>query len=75
MRQLASHLDPGLASAAEIRAGVELVIDTGRGPDEIATLALDCLARDADGSPVLVYDNHKAGRTGGVCRSPRPPPS
>jgi hypothetical protein len=25
---------------------------------------LDCLARDADGSPVLVYDNHKAHRPG-----------
>jgi integrase len=47
-----------------IRTIVELVIDTGRRPDEICTLAWDCLTRDSDGSPVLIYDNHKAGRMG-----------
>ena len=48
----------------EIRAGVELLMDTGRRPDEICQLPFDCLARDADSSPVLVYDNHKGARNG-----------
>ena len=60
MRQLCAHLD--LLTTAEMRTAAELAIDTGRRPEEIATLAFDCLARDADGAPVLVYDNHKAGR-------------
>jgi integrase len=37
-------------------------MDTGRRPAEICTLEWDCLARDADGTPVLVYDNSKAHR-------------
>ena len=37
----------------EIRAGIELLMDTGRRPAEIAALAFDCLTRDSDGSPVL----------------------
>jgi integrase len=60
MRQLCAHLD--LLTTAEMRTAVELAIDTGRRPEEIAALAFDCLARDAGGAPVLVYDNHKAGR-------------
>jgi integrase len=60
LRQLCQQLH--LLPSAEIRTAVELAIDTGRRPEEIATLAWDCLARDADGAPVLVYDNHKAGR-------------
>ncbi len=48
----------------EIRAGIALLIDTGRRPGEIACLPFDCLARDAGGSPVLVYDNHKNARDG-----------
>jgi len=48
----------------EIRTGIELLMDTGRRPAEIATLAFDCLTRDADGSPVLIYDNHKNARDG-----------
>ena len=65
MRQLCDQL-PALERqhGVNIRTIVELVIDTGRRPDEICTLAWDCLARDSDGSPVLIYDNHKAGRTG-----------
>ena len=39
-------------------------MDTGRRPAEIACLPFDCLTRDADGSPVLVYDNHKSARDG-----------
>jgi integrase len=60
MRQLCQHLN--LLPGPEIRAAVELAIDTGRRPEEIAALPWDCLARDDDGAPALVYDNHKAGR-------------
>lgn len=60
MRQICAHL-PQLSSA-EMRTGIELAIDTGRRPEEICSLRYDCLARDEDGSPVLVYDNHKANR-------------
>ena len=59
----------------EIRAGVELLMDTGRRPDEICQLPFDCLARDADSSPVLVYDNHKGARNGRRLPSGRPPPT
>ena len=49
---------------AEARAATEIAIDTGRRPEDILGLPLDCLARDHDGAPVLVYDNAKAGRLG-----------
>jgi len=45
-----------------MRTAVVLAIDTGRRPEEICNLAFDCLARDDDGLPVLVYDNYKANR-------------
>jgi len=48
----------------EIRAGIELLMDTGRRPDEICRLPFDCLSYDAGGSPVLCYDNHKGARNG-----------
>lgn len=60
LRQLCTHL-PAIAST-EMRTGVELAIDTGRRPEEICDLPYDCLARDDDGSPVLVYSNFKANR-------------
>jgi len=53
------------------RPAIELLMDTGRRPGEICRLTFGCLACDADGSPVLVYDNHKGAR----CRSAGPPPS
>lgn len=49
-------------SCREIRVAVELMIDTGRRPAEVCVLAWDCLERDADGTPVLVYDNAKSRR-------------
>jgi integrase len=64
MRQICGHL-PELeetVSSRETRIAVELLIDTGRRPAEICTLEWDCLAGDADGTPVLVYDNSKAHR-------------
>jgi integrase len=51
-------------SCREIRVAVELIIDTGRRPDEICALRWDCLEYDPDRSPVLVYDNHKNARLG-----------
>ncbi|WP_406296425.1 hypothetical protein [Streptomyces sp. NBC_00624] len=65
MRVLCSHLDRlEEMTNTETRVATELLIDTGRRPDEIYTLAWDCLESDPDGSPVLVYDNHKAYRLG-----------
>ncbi len=64
MRQICAHL-PELGqviSSRETRIAVELLMDTGRRPAEICTLTWDCLARAADGTPVLVYDNAKAHR-------------
>lgn len=53
------RMEPGA-----FRAAVQIAVDTGRRPTEIVRLPLDCLARDRDGKPVLVYDNRKADREG-----------
>ena len=39
-----------------------MLIDIGRLPEEVCALPLDCLTRDSDGVPVLVYENRKANR-------------
>ena len=62
MRQLCAHLDD--VRSPVMRCAIELAIDTGRRPEELCTLNVDCLARDDDGAAVLVYDNHKANRLG-----------
>lgn len=64
MRQICGHLAEleKVISSRETRIAVELLMDTGRRPAEICTLEWDCLVRDADGTPVLVYDNAKAHR-------------
>ena len=62
MRQLCSHLDD--VRSPVMRCAIELAIDTGRRPEELCTLNVDCLSRDDDGAAVLVYDNHKAHRLG-----------
>jgi hypothetical protein len=49
---------------AEVRVATQIGIDTGRRPEDILGLPLDCLARDKDGGAVLVYDNVKARRLG-----------
>jgi len=65
MRQLCENLDLLEQMAGrEVRVGTELLIDTGRRPEEIRELPLHCLAQDQDGSPVLVYDNFKSYRLG-----------
>lgn len=65
MRELCDNLDLlEEMSGVEVRVCTELLIDTGRRPDEVCQLTLDCLERDPDGSLVLLYDNHKAYRLG-----------
>ncbi len=66
MRQVCSHL-PALekVSCRATRVAAELMIDTGRRPDEICALPWDCLEYDEPGhEPVLVYFNHKSARQG-----------
>jgi integrase len=60
MDALAASL--GALQPEEIKTAVQIAIDTGRRPDEIVSLPLDCLTRDRDGKPVLLYDNIKAHR-------------
>ncbi len=62
MRQICARLDD--VRSPVMRCAIELAIDTGRRPEELCTLNVDCLARDDDGAAVLVYDNHKANRLG-----------
>jgi len=62
MAALCASLDS--LQPAEARTAIQIAIDTGRRPEDILGLPLDCLARDADGAPVLVYDNLKAHRLG-----------
>jgi hypothetical protein len=66
MRQVCAHL-PELEdlSCRETRVAAEVIIDTGRRPDEICALPWDCLVYDEPGhEPVLVYYNHKSARQG-----------
>jgi len=62
MAVLCANLD-GLRPA-EVKTAIQIGIDTGRRPEDILNLPLDCLQRDKGGEPVLVYDNAKADRLG-----------
>jgi integrase len=62
MATLCANLDT--LQPAEVRTATQLGIDTGRRPEDILGLPLDCLDRDKDGGAVLVYDNIKADRLG-----------
>jgi hypothetical protein len=62
IRHLCQHLHLLEEVSPLARVAVELLIDTGRRPEEISSLGADCLERDSDGKPVLIYDNHKALR-------------
>jgi len=65
MRQLCAQLDSlDEITSREGKVAIELFIDTGRRPDEVCALGWDCLRRDDDGNPVLVYDNLKGDRLG-----------
>lgn len=55
------HVLQGRSGRSE-RVVAELLIETGRRPDEICALRYDCLRQDAQGKYVLVYDNSKANR-------------
>ncbi|MFJ8605556.1 hypothetical protein ACIREM_44045 [Streptomyces shenzhenensis] len=60
MRQLCANLDSlETVSSTDVRTTIELIIDTGRRPNEICKLPWQCLDRESDGTPVLVYDNTK----------------
>lgn len=62
MAVLCANLDT--LQPEEVKVAVQLGIDTGRRPDDILNLPLDCLTHDRDGAAVLVYDNAKANRLG-----------
>ena len=62
MTVLCANLDA--LEPVEVKVAVQLGIDTGRRPEDILALPLDCLHHDGDGAPVLVYDNAKADRLG-----------
>jgi hypothetical protein len=62
MTVLCAHLHT--LRPAEVQVATQIGIDTGRRPEDILNLPMDCLARDKDGGAVLVYDNVKADRLG-----------
>ena len=51
-----------MTTCREVRVAIELMMDTGRRPEETCELPWDCLERDKDGKYVLVYDNLKCQR-------------
>ena len=65
LKLIAGNLD-----VLEERCGIserrisEILIDTGRRPDEVCTLEWDCLERDPSGDPVLIYTDAKNNRPG-----------
>jgi integrase len=60
MAVLCANLD--ILDPVEVRVATQIGIDTGRRPEDILAVRLDCLDRDKDGAAVLVYDNAKANR-------------
>jgi integrase len=62
MRTLCSSLELVGAARPHARTAIELIIDTGRRPDEICELPWDCLSRDPGGKHALTYHNSKNHR-------------
>ena len=64
MRQLCAGLTQveQTSDCAGVRTAIELLIDTGRRPEEVCALPFDCLQRDKDGKYLLIYDNLKCQR-------------
>jgi hypothetical protein len=62
MAVLCANLDT--LEPLEVKVATQIAIDTGRRPEDILDLPLDCLQRDKDDAAVLVYDNAKAHRLG-----------
>ncbi|CAH0196985.1 hypothetical protein SRABI98_01907 [Microbacterium sp. Bi98] len=60
MRNNTGQLDVGRHSDM-YRCVLELLMETGRRPDEIVTLASDCLVQDRHGGWLLRYTAHKTG--------------
>jgi integrase len=42
-----------------VRVAVQLLIDTGRRPDDVCSLRWDCLEQDPDGKHALIYRDYK----------------
>jgi integrase len=63
LRTITEHL-PLLEKHAgvEVRRIVEILIDTGRRPEEVCQLPWDCLRTSADGKQVLIYTDSKNNR-------------
>jgi hypothetical protein len=59
-------------SGIDVRRMTELMIDTGRRPDEICQLRLDCLTRDGQGKSVLITPTRRTTSPADGCPSPRP---
>jgi integrase len=51
-------------SGREVAVTAQLLIDTGRRPDEICKLPWDCLEQGPDGKHALIYTNFKNNRVG-----------
>ncbi|MFI1169215.1 tyrosine-type recombinase/integrase [Streptomyces sp. NPDC020801] len=49
-------------SGSSFRVATEILIDTGRRPDEVCRLPWDCLATSSDGKTVLIYHDFKNNR-------------
>lgn len=63
MKALTGRLDELEAQGgAMMRRITEVLMDTGRRPDEICQLPWDCLASGEDGKWVLIWTNYKANR-------------
>ncbi|MBE1465665.1 tyrosine-type recombinase/integrase [Kibdelosporangium phytohabitans] len=52
------------AAGRDARVAVQLLIDTGRRPNEICKLPWDCLDQDRDGKYALIYTDFKNNRVG-----------
>ncbi|WP_413754325.1 hypothetical protein NRF20_43200 [Streptomyces sp. R-74717] len=75
MRVLCASLDRlEELSSTETRVATELLIDTGRRPDEIYTLALDCLEGDPTARPCSSTTTTRPTGSAAACRSAARPP-
>ena len=54
------HLEA--ATSTHTRTAVELLMDTGRRPDEVITIEFDCLDVADDGKYVMIYTDYKEHR-------------
>ncbi|MET9517998.1 site-specific integrase [Streptomyces sp. NPDC002994] len=54
----------------DARAAIEVLVDTGRRPNEIGCLPWDCMETDEHGKSVLVYTDFKNNRIGCRLRIP-----